>query len=281
MANQQFLFHVALSIDTDGGTISFNYPDFEIHFTSEFTDDPTPSETTIDIYNLKASTRNMIKTGQTVHLSAGYTNDIGEITTGQIKYIHPPVRDGGDAMFEIIVYEGADYSKDKREFTDDTPENSNQIQVTFVAGCSARYIMQTLAQRAGISLQIVSLKNEKTYSDAYSASGKPIDCLEELAEDTGSKLFYRRGKLMVRDIHQDEGFDEQFILNSDSGLLDSPQREEDDDWSGYSVRSILNHRMATASIMTLKSEFVSGDYRIKSGEHSFDGDSAETSVEIE
>lgn len=281
MANEQFGFKIIVRIETDDGDLTLKYPDFEIHFDSEFTDDPTPSETTIDIYNLKDSTRNMIKVGQSIHLQAGFGDDIGDITNAKIKYIHPPVRDGGDQMFEIICYEGEDLSKDEREFTDDTPEHPNEIQVTFAAGVNAWYVLDTLARRAGIPLEIVSLKENKVFNEPYSASGTPISALEEVASEAKSKLFYRRGKLMVRDIHQDEGFDEQFKLSSATGLLDSPQREEDDDWQGYSIRSILNHRMATASIISLSSRYIGGDFRIKSGSHTFDGTNPETNAEIE
>jgi len=281
MANEQFGFKITLSIDTDGGTLYFNYPAFEIHFDSEFTTDAEPSQTTIDIYNLKDSSRNMIKKGQTIRLFAGFGNDTGLVTSTVIKYLHPPVRDGGDAMFEIICFAGKDYSKDKREFTNDKKEHKNEIQVTFNKGVNARYVIQTLASRAGIPVQIVSLKNNKTYNDAYSASGRPIDAIQEVAEDAGSKLFYRRGKLMVRDIHHDEGFDEQFKLNSSTGLLDSPQREEDDDWQGYSLRSIFNHRMAAASIIGVGSKYVNGTFRVKSGSHTFDGTDAESNIEVE
>lgn len=279
MANEQFGFHVKLQVQTGDGTLTIEYPKFEIHFDSEFTDTPDPSETSIQIYNQNQTTINRFKKGQKVTLSAGFSNDIGVLTNGTIKYIHPPISDGGDNMLEIIVYEGTDYSNDKREFTDDTPENSNQMQVTFTAGVSARYVLETLARRAGINLQIVSIRNNKIYDEAYSASGRPIDCLQEVAEYAESSIFYRHGNLIVRDIKV--GYDESFKLKSSSGLLEYPQREEDDDWEGYSVRSILNHRMATASIIDIISRYVKGRFRVKSGGHTFDGIEAETNIEVE
>lgn len=281
MANNMFGFNVTVTVETDSGTLVIKHPENEIHFDSEFTDDPTPSETTIDIYNLSASTRNLFRVGNVVHLAAGFGSDVGEITAGKIKYIHPPVRDGGDNMFEIITYEGADYSKDKREFTDDTPKTSDEIQVTFTAGCDSEYILQTLARYANIDLQILSLKNNKVYNEAYSASGRPIDALEEVATDSGSKIFYRRGRLMVRDLSQDSGFDEEITLNYDTGLLESPQREEDDDWQGYSVTALFNNKVATASVIKLGSDFVNGSYRVKSGGFTYDGTDAQIALEVE
>lgn len=275
----QFKIKVVIYIAGGAGKLEFNYPQYEIHFNSVFSDEPTPSETTIDLYNLSAPTRNKIKKGQNVTLSAGFGKDVGVVTHAKIKYIHPPIKDGGDSMFELICDEGVDYSQDKREFTDEKPENKKQIQVTFQKGVNARYVMNTLSRKAGLGMQIVSLKKEKTYPKGYSASGRPIDALQEVAEYTGSKLMYRRGKLIVRDTHK--GFDTNFTLDSEHGLISSPEREEDDDWQGYSVTSIFNHLFATASIIKMRSLYVRGTFRIKSGEHSFDGEKPETSMEIE
>lgn len=278
MAINQFGFRVKIEVNTGDGVLTIEHPNFEIHFDSEFTDDPNPSQTTIDIYNQNNTTLNRFKKDQQVTLTAGFEGDMGVVTTGKIKYIHPPVRDGGDNMFEIIVYEGTDYSTDNREFTDDTEDiKSNQIQVSFAAGQSARYVLETLSRLSNIGVNIVSLKNDKTYDEAYSASGKPIDCMEEVTEYAESAIFYRHGVLTVRNIHS--GYDESFTLKAETGLLESPQKSEDDDGEYYSFRSIFNHRFATASIIDAYSGYISGRFRVKSGSHTFDGVSAETTIE--
>lgn len=280
MANEQFGFNVKLEVDTGDGTLRLYSYAFEIHFTVEFSDEATPGQTTIDIYNLNQTTINRFKKDQQITLTAGFGNDMGVVTHGKIKYIHPPISDGGDNMLELVCFEGTDYSKDNREFTDETEKlKSNQIQVSFTAGVSARYVLETLSRRANIGVQIVSLRNDKHYDEAYSASGKPIDCMEEVAKYAESSLYYRRGELIVRDINT--GYDEYFTLRGSSGLLAYPAREEDDDWEGYSVRSIFNHRFATASIIDINSRYVKGRFRVKSGSHTYDGISAETNLEVQ
>ena len=275
----QFNFQARLQIFVDGGTLLLKYPDFEIHFTSDFSDEPTPSQTSIQIYNLSYKTRNKIKKGQGITLLGGFDGDLGVITKAKIKYIHPPVQDGGDAMFEIVCIEGDDYTKDKREFVEEKVTKSNQIQISFQKGVRARFVLQQLSNRANIPLQIVSLKNDKDYPNGFSASGRPVDAMQEVAEYTGSKLMYRRGSLIVRDTHQ--GFDTKFILDSAHGLISSPQREEDDDWTGFSVQSVFNYLFATASIINMNSWYVRGMFRVKSGTHTFDGVKAETQMEVE
>lgn len=280
MANEQFGFNTKLTVNTGDGVLTIDSANFEIHFTVEFTDEATPSQTTIQIYNQNQTTINRFKKDQQITLSAGFSGDTGVISNGKIRYIHPPVADGGDNMLELVCFDGTDYSTDKREFTDSTENTkSNQIQVSFTAGVSARYVIETLARAANIGVQIVSLRNDKAYDEAYSASGKPIDCLEEVAKYAESSLYYRKGELIVRDINA--GYDESFTLGATSGLLSSPSREEDDDWQGYSVQSIFNHRFATASIIDINSRYVKGRFRVKSGSHSFDGVKAETSLEVQ
>lgn len=280
MANEQFGFNVKLTVNTGDGILTIDSDNFEIHFNAEFSDDPTPSQTNIQIYNQNQTTINRFKKDQQITLSAGFSGDTGVISNGKIKYIHPPVSEGGDNMLELVCFDGTDYSHDNREFTDEKENvKSNQIQVSFTAGVTARYVLETLSRAANIGLQIVSIRNDKTYDEAYSASGKPIDCLEEVAKFAESSLYYRRGELIVRDINA--GYDESFTLSAISGLLSSPSREEDDDWQGYSVQSIFNHRFATASIIDISSRYVKGRFRVKSGNHSFDGVSAETNLEVQ
>lgn len=285
--NTAFMFEVKVDVATDEGTLTIEHKNWEskqleIHFDSEFTSDPTPSQTTIDFFNLSQTTINRFKKGQKVTLSAGFEGDVGVVTSGTIKYIHPPVYSNGDYMFEIIVYEGEDFTKDKREFTDttDTTAKYNQIQVTFTAGVSARYVLETLSRRANIPVNIVSLKNNKNYDEAYSASGRPIDCMQEVTEYAESKLFYRHGILTAQDIN-DDSYNANFDLRTETGLIESPQKEEDDDWEGYSIKSIFNHRFATASVIKVTDTYVKGTFRALSGSHTFDGISPETALEVQ
>lgn len=269
----QYGFHVHLEIDTAGQTLKLEYPAFEIEFTSDFDDQPTPAETVIDIFNLSPSTMNQVQKGQNIRLSAGFTGDVGLLTQGTISQVAPALLDGGDEKFSIVMHEGIDYGDE------DSQWGKMDIDTTFANYTSARTILSSVSQQAGINLQIWSLKNEAVYNEGYSASGKPIDALQEVAEFTGSKLMYMHGQLVVVDIAQ--GNYDAFDLNVGSGLLTSPTREEDFDWKGYSFDSIFNHRFATGSIINLHSRHVSGTYRVISGEHTFDGTEAQTSVEVQ
>ncbi|MGV0167216.1 phage protein [Furfurilactobacillus sp. WILCCON 0119] len=270
--SQQFGFHIRLEVDTATDTLTLTYPEFEIQFTSDFDDQPTPMETTIDIYNLSPSTMNRVATGQAVRLQAGFTGDVGLLTKGTITHVAPALQDGGDEKFSIIMQEGTDYGDENSQW------GKLDIDTTFAAGTSARTILAQVAQQAGINLQIISLTNEPSYAEGYSASGKPIDVLQEVAEYTGSKLMYRNGQLVI--MNMKVGDFDAFDLNTDSGLLTMPTREEDYDWKGYSFDSIFNHRLTTAAIINLKSRHVNGTFRVISGEHTFDGTEAKSTLEV-
>lgn len=267
----QFGFHVHLEVDTADQALKLDYPEFEIEFTADFDDQPTPAQTEIDIYNLSPSTINRIQKNQAIRLSAGFTGDVGILTQGTITHVAPPLKDGGDEKFTLIMQEGIDYSDDKSSYGKD-------IDTTFANYTSARTILSSVAQQAGINLQIASLANDSVYNGGYSASGKPIDALQEVAEFTGSKLLYLHGQLMVVDFAQ--GSYDAFSINNNTGLLTSPTREEDFDWEGYSFDCILNHRLAAGSIINLGSKYVNGQYRVMSGEHTFDGVEARTQLEV-
>lgn len=268
----QYLFSrvVEVTIDNKSKSTTFtsnsNPNSLVIHFDSDFSDEPTPNVTNITIYNLSESSRKEIKKGAKVTLKAGYKGDVGVISEGFINAVQPVGYDGTTKETTFSFIEGVDYSSKK------------DIDMSFGKGTYAKTIIQKVAKKAGISISKIELKSNKQYKKGYTADGNPINILEEIVEACKSSMYFRRGKLIIRDIKK--GDDERFILQQSSGLLDYPQRFEDDNQSGWSVRCLLQHRIATASIIELKSKYVSGTYRVKSGRHSYSGSSFETSCEV-
>ncbi|EAH0508511.1 hypothetical protein D4V38_09625, partial [Listeria monocytogenes] len=112
----------------------------------------------------------------------------------------------------------------------------------------------------------------------YTADSDALSVIEEVVKDCKAAIYYRRGNLIIRSIKY--GDDERFTLNTNTGLISSPERLENDDYSGWSFQSLLQHRIATASIITLKSKTANGTYRVKNGSHSYDGSTFITECEV-
>jgi len=256
------LFGRIVKVDVDTGTYkgSFTNDNFTITFSIPFDDDPMPNESIVSIYNLSTSTRNSLRKGSDITINAGYKSDgYGVLLSGKIGKVET-TRSGVDDITTIHITEGVDYSNVNVKKT-----------ITFKARTTAQQILYRLVSELGTSFAFFSLPNNKVYSSGYTVEDTIIDKMEEVAKDCGASIYWRRGKLICRSIKS--GDDERFTLEEDTGLLDSPEYWEDDTGKGWNIRSLLQYRISTASIIQLKSRAVNGTFRVKSGTHSFDGSS--------
>jgi hypothetical protein len=151
--------------------------------------------------------------------------------------------------------------------------------ITFAKGTSGLTIIKRLCKDLGVKLAACSIPYDKVYKKGYRVTGLIENNLEEVVNDCKASMYYRRGKMVIRSI--EEGDDEHCTLNSDTGLVESPEPFDDDtDGKGYTVKCLLQHRITTASIITVKSETASGKYRAKSGKHYSDGTDFMTEVNV-
>ncbi len=237
----------------------------KINFNIPFSDEPKPAECEVIIYNLSRSSSNKIKKGSTIAVTAGYQGDKGLLSQGKITKVST-VPSGVDKITTIHFSEGVDYA-DKKD-----------VNITFKKGTSAKSIIQRIASSAGIKIYQISLPTNKIYKSGYTADSDALSVIEEVVKDCKAAIYYRRGNLIIRSIRS--GDDERFTLNTNTGLISSPERLENDDYSGWSFQSLLQHRIATASIITLKSKTANGTYRVKNGSHSYDGSTFITECEV-
>ncbi|KZR58977.1 phage protein [Pseudobacillus badius] len=253
----------------NGRTISSN--DYRIEFRIDFDDDPTANTSEITIYNLSDSTINGLKKNARVTLNAGYKNDKGVILSGLITKVITK-REGTDHPTIVSVIDSQPLDADK---------TANK---SYKKGVKASYILRNLAGILGVKLAVLKLPNDKTFSKGYSVNGSIVEAMKSIAKDCGASFYISRGNLYIRSIK--EGDDAQFVLNADTGLIGSPEpyEEETDDKKGrkgYKVKSLLQYRMNTASIIQLESLYVKGRYRVRKGSHYWQDDNFYTEVEVE
>lgn len=250
---------------------TFSSDDYRIEFRIDFDDDPTPNTSEITIYNLSQSTINSFKKNDRVTLNAGYKNDKGVVLSGLITKVLTK-REGTDHPTTISVIDSQPLNSDK---------TTNK---TYKKGVKASYIVNDLANILGVKLAALKLPNDKTYAKGYSVNGSIVEAMKAVVKDCGGRFYISRGKAYARSIK--EGDDTQFVLSTDTGLIGSPEpyEEETDDKKGrkgYKVKSLLQYRMNTASIIQLESMHVKGRYRVKKGSHYWQGNNFYTEVEVE
>ncbi len=228
--------------------------DFNIEGSVPFDNDAVPNEAEIKVWNLSSSTVSKIKRGAVLLLKAGYTGDVGTILHGYISKA-ATVPSGPDKITTIHVLDGPDLSVRKT------------TSKAYAKGTLGSYILRDLAGMLGLPIGQMDLIQDYRYMDGYTADGEIIDKMEDVAKDCGTSLYVNKGRLYIRSLRR--GADKVFALSQATGLIGSPEPLEDGAVSGYTVRSQLQHRITTASVIDLKSESFSGRLYVRSGQHSF------------
>lgn len=279
----QFNFEIKVKIWTDTGELIYNHfkekNSMDIEFNLPFDNTSDQSVGEVVIWNMSGISFNRIHENDRVQITAGYHGDTGIIFDGHIFKATTPTMEGGDHKYILRVVEGENYKKLK------------DVSLTFGEGTRASTIIKRIVDASGIKLNVVSMREDHIYSEGFTVDGSPLDALSEVASDTHSALYYRRGQLTLRYMY-DGNNTGTWELNNGTGLISSPTMErrdedwvksEDDDGQGryqYSAESLLNYRITTAEYIHIHSTFVNITGSVISGEHAFDGTSPTTSLEI-
>ena len=246
-------------VNLKAGDKEFNGDDFEIDFRVPFSTKEEPDISEIRIYNLSNSTIESIRAKAYVILNAGYKGDVGNILSGKIETINT-VWEGVDKVTVLKVSDGG------------FEWRNAIVNKTYQAGTKARYIMADLASILGLEVGEISPKNDIEYKLGKSISGHVETALKQLVKDTESKMYINKGRIFIRD--KNKGTETGFLLNSDTGLIGSPEKvEEEKDGQKvikYKVQSLLNHKISTDSLIQIESKTINGIYRVESGVHTGD-----------
>ena len=234
------------------GNMQFESPDFTIECDVNFGDDDDANDAEIKIYNLSRSTLNRIKKHEPVIINAGYEGDTGNIFLGAVLNSKTD-KDGVDRITTIVATDASE------------AWNEMEISESFKAGTRASQVLDKILGMTGLEIGAIDLPNDVEYQRTRTFKGKLRDVIKRIARDTGAKVFILNGKIFLRD--PDEGGTVQFRLDSERGLVGTPERFEEEGYEGYRVTALLNHRMTTDSKIRIESETANGVYRIKKGKH--------------
>lgn len=261
------LFKRYVVVNVEGG-VRFNNTDLDIEFDVPFDDDLEPNLSEIIIYNLSKSTRNQLKKGKKVSIVAGYVGDKGVILSGNIQRV-------------LTAKEGADIATTIKVL-DSVPYNANKtLQKSYKKNIKSDAVIRDLAKSIGLKIAVLKLPNNKKMTKGYSIDGEVIKAINDIANDCGASAYISRGQIYIRPIK--EGDNHHFILKPETGLIGSPEYFEEEKngktIKGYKIKSLLQYRMNTASIIKVESQFVKATLRVRKGSHYLKGDDYYTEVE--
>lgn len=246
-----------------------NLKGFDMEFEIPFDDDAEANEAEFVVYNLSDSTANKFKVGNTIRLKAGYGNDIGIIFDGYISKVKS-VREGVDKVTTIYALDDVKYSPQMMK------------EKTYAKGTKASTILKDLLGRLNLPIEVFKPQREFTYDSETKIDGSIVKNIKEYSEVCGVSTYIYKQKIYCRPIW--DGDNLHFNVNANTGMIGSPEPFEEEKTSekytdkvyGYNITMILQHRLTTAGIVKVNSIYHSGEYRVMSGTHKYDGLSATT-----
>lgn len=252
--------------------------DLQIQFDIPFSDDGNPAIFTVTVLNLDKTSRNLLKKGAHVTLSSGYKTEHGTTAEGDIVTVNQNTTDFSTSTFSFTAREGKDYSSDP---TIKVKKGKKKVNLSFKKGTKASTIIKKIASKAGIHVASMKLKKNVEYKTGYTVSAKPINAIQSVATKCGSTMYYRRGDLVIDDLSKANGYDEHLLLNYNSGLIQQPTFEIDDDGKKtWTLVCLLLYKVSTGSIIQVDTPELKGTFRVRSGEHQNSGSDVTTTMEV-
>lgn len=254
------------------GDVIIKNTELDCFFDIPFDDDTEANEVEIGVYNLTDSTIAKMKLDAQITVEAGYGNDTGIIFSGYISE-------------RKTVWEDCDKVTTIKAIDSEQLSERDIESITFAQNSKASYILKSLCQKLGLPIAEFKVARDHTYTDEETVSGGLMDNIERYAKICGVSAYIHKGKVYVRKLS--DGDNTSFTLSSDTGLLSCEEFEEteknanyEDVIRGYKLKMLLQHRLQTASIINLDSKTAKGTYRVRSGSHSYDGETFITEAEV-
>ena len=271
-APPQGLFGQEVKIQTSGG-VHISNAELDFEFDVPFDDDLTPNEAEIVVYNLSQSTISRLAYNDTITVEAGYAGDTGVIFSGRISKVK--------TKFVNADKQTTIYAIDCQSLQDQT-----LASVTYKADTQASYILKDLIGRFHVPVAVFNPRRDYNYKDETTVEGSLMEAVQKYSEVCGVSTYFCKGKIYSRWLK--DGDNINFTVCPDTGLLDSPEEFEEEltyedskeTVTGYKLKMLLQHRITTAAIINLQSRNCSGQFRVRSGTHSYDGTNFYTEMEV-
>ena len=268
-----------------------NYPfTFEVNFA----DIASPQKNTVTLYNMSKEHRQFYKKGMHCYVAFNWGKEKKILAEGYITKIDIPTSDGVTESQQITFTEGTDYNNvkartlkvakkktvNKTKKAKVAPE-TKYVNKTFPKKTDYKTIIKGVASQAKIKIAKIDLAKNPKVKRPFTAKGKPLNLIKKLVADTGSKMLYERGKLVI--INPKTAKRSWFVID-DQDLIQPPSYNEDSDngkgEGTWEINVPLVPEITTQTGIIMKSKYLKGKYYVKAGQHTFDGENPQTQCSL-
>lgn len=231
----------------------FTAPPLTIEFDIPFGSTGTAEVGHVRIFNLSDETLAKIERDAPVVVRAGYEGDVGTIGVGTVESATTKW-EGVDKSTTILVGDGTDKWLTAR------------VNRTWRQGVRASEVARDIINLLGLNVGRIELPRDIVYPSGVTHSTSAATALQVIAEDTGARLHvtHQAVYLVPPDRYERVGV----VLTAETGLLDSPEPLTDAATPGaYRIRTLLNHRITTDSLVEIRSRTANGEFRVQDGRH--------------
>jgi len=258
------------------GEIGLLIKDLRISFSIEKSDTESANMAIIQIYNLTDNTVKKInRAGNILILRAGYEDEgIKTLFFGTIIN-STDIKTGTERILEIQVADGVENIQDKN------------LTISYSAGTTVQKIFNDLVLLFGLPLTNIGLILSGQYINGWSFCGKIKDAITEVLDKVNLSWTIQNNQLVV--VERGKSVERTgLFLTPDTGLLDSPESLVDTDLkptedppARYKVKSLLFPQLFPGVDFRLKSEKVSGTFKVETAKFSGDNYEGEFLCELE
>lgn len=148
------------------------------------------------------------------------------------------------------------------------------VNKTYRKGTTYKKVIQGVASQAKIKIAKIDLAKNPKLKKSFTAKGKPLTLLKSLVKNTGSKMTYVRGDLVIVNPKAKK---KTWYEIDDTVLTQPPTLSEDNEKdNAWEIITPLIPEITTNVGIHMNSQYLKGYYYVKSGQHSFDGDNPQT-----
>lgn len=207
---------------------------------------PDPNPAKVNIYNLSASTRDRIASGEFKYLrfEAGY-EDLGLLFMGDI--INPVIKkNGADIITSIEIADG---------FKSVTQSVAN---VTVKAGSTDKDIAKSVMK--GVDIGVIDAPINKPLPRGKVLNGDSRFIMNNIAKNQNADWSVQDGKLVVLPKYKVINGGEGFIVSQETGMIGTPEKSD----SGMEVVYLLEPKITIGSLIRVESiiKQYNGDYKV-------------------
>lgn len=280
--------------------------DYPFGFEVNFADIPTPQKNTVTLYNLSKQHRAFYHRKQKCYVAFNWGKSKKILAEGYITKIDVPTSDGVTESQAITFTEGTDYANVKARKMKITKKyrvtghktvkvrnrrgklvrrsvktrriKTKLVNKAYRKGTTYRTLIKGIASQSGIKIAKIDLAKNPKLKKAYTATGKPLTLLKQIVKKTGSMMAYIRGKL---EIVNPKAHKRTWYVIDDQDLVEPPASDEDNNGEKtYEITIPLVPDITVNVGIRMKSKYLTGNYYVKSGKHTFDGENPQTQCSI-